>query len=118
MHENRGRPEVPEHCPQPDRPCQWERERADIAARLGRMESHLSEIHAALAVGSERFKNQSALSDAIKSQEEQIKALSLSVATLAQTVGVLRTIVYGGVGFTLITVLGALLALIITKGAA
>lgn len=109
-------PEIPEHCPQPDRPCQWERERNSMDRRLSRMERQLTEIHAALAVGSERFKNQVELMKALENQEVEIKQLTLLVSRLAQTVGILRTLVFGGVGLTLVAVIGALLSLVIIKG--
>ena len=113
-----GRPEVPEHCPQPDRPCQWEKERRDFNSRLTRMERQLSDIHSALAVGSERFKGQAKRDEQTDRLERDLAALAATVDKLAGTVVLLRAIVFGGIGFTLISVLGALLALVLTKGAA
>ena len=112
------RPEVPEHCPQPDRPCQWERERRDFNSRLTRIERMMTDIHAALAVGSERFKNAAHRDQQTDRLERDLAALAATVDKLAGTVVLLRAIVFGGIGFTLISVLGALLTLVLVKGAA
>ena len=114
--------EIPEHCPQPDRPCQWERERKDLREEMRDMRdlnatiaSQISEIHSALAVGSERFKSSVAQLARIEALEIQIQKLTLDVAKLLQTVVLLRTILFSGIGVTLLTVLGALLGLVIFK---
>lgn len=106
-----------ELCPHDQtKACLWEQERQELKYDITGIKDSIVKIEKALAVSSERFRGQESMAEAMRSQEEQIKALTLSVATLAQTVGVLRTIVFGGVGFTLFAVLGSLLALVLTKG--
>lgn len=112
-------PETPEFCPTSDRPCQWERERADLREEMREMRAtfkelgdKIADIHQALAVGSERFKNQAAVTAEVGKLETEIRELKIIVTQLAGTVAILRTIVFGGVGVTLLTALGALLTLV------
>ena len=105
-----------------DRPCQWERERVDIRAELREMRTtfrelgeKIADIHQDLAVGSERFRNQAAVTADVNKLENDISDLRLIVTDLANTVKVLRTIIFGGVGIILVGVLTAIIGLVLTK---
>jgi predicted RNase H-like nuclease (RuvC/YqgF family) len=110
--------EIPEFCPQPDRPCQWERERADLRQEMREMRvtfkelgDKIADIHQALAVGSERFKSQAAITAEVGNLEKEISTLTRTVDKLSQTVGWLRTIVFGGVGLVLVSFAGVLISM-------
>jgi len=113
-------PEIPEHCPQPDRPCQWERERADLRQEMREMRAtfkdlgdKIADIHQAMAVGSEKFKSQAAVAADVGNLEKKISDLTRVVDRLSETVGLLRTILFGGIGLVLVAVATALIALVV-----
>jgi len=115
-------PDLPKYCPTPDRACSWERERVEIRAELQEMRSmflelrdKIADIHQSLAVGSERFRNQATVTADVGKLEADINDLRLIVTDLANTVRVLRTIIFGGVGIILVGVLTAIIGLVLTK---
>ena len=115
-------PEIPEHCPTPDRPCQWERERYELREELrvmretfAQFSQQISEIHSALAVGSERFKNSMAQAEAIATNSKKIHELDIKFGKMYDSAMVVQKIVFGAVGLVLVAVFGALVGLVVLK---
>ena len=115
-------PEASDSYPTDERAIQWQREREEIRSEIREMRStfrdigdKISDIHRDLAVGGERFKNQVTVSADVHKLEGDMNDLRLIVTDLANTVRVLRTIVFGGVGIILVGVLTALIGLVLSK---
>ena len=101
--------QVPELCPTPDAHCRWDRERPDLLREIRAMREDMRQVLAALATGKEKMRS-------IDQLETAVEQLTKDVTRLQETVATLKTIVYGACGTILLTVLGALVALVIVKG--
>lgn len=136
-----GRPEVPEMCPQPDRNCRYDSERLelrqalrDITRAIDKQGAQIAALREDLARGSEKFRRSEETQHDLgtvklaldREKAERLaseKAIHADLAAINQSLSVINEgqkqiarIVYGACGFVLLSVLGALLALVITKG--
>jgi hypothetical protein len=101
-------PTVPEMCPTPDSPCRWDRERPDLLREIRLMREDMKQVLAALATGKEKMRS-------IDQLENAVENLTRDVTRLQESVAILRTIVFGACGVILLSVLGAITALVVTK---
>ena len=106
-------PQTIHDCVHPERPCTWLTERRQFERRLMRLEEEIVGIKSQLAVGSERFTNAKESMSQIAALERDLHRLTIVVEKLAQTVGLLKTIIFGGICVVLVSILGATLTLII-----
>ena len=137
-----GRPEVPEHCPQEDRACRYDRERSELMLALRDLRKAIdaqgvviAALREDLARGSEKFRRSDETSAELhtvralldKEKAERMaseQTIHRDLAKINESLSLIRNsqqqvsrIVYGACGFVLISVLGALLTLVLVKGA-
>ena len=137
-----GRPEVPEHCPQDDRACRYDRERSELMLALRDLRKAIdaqgvviSALREDLARGSEKFRRSDETSAELytvralldKEKEERMSSermIHRDLSSINESLSLIRSsqqqvsrIVYGACAFILISVLGALLTLVLVKGA-
>lgn len=102
----------PRPCPDPSRACPYESERPRLMSMMDEIQRSLSSIGASMAVGSERFLKVARHEKQIEALDKQLDAMALAVEKILVIVNILRTIVFSGIGFVLLAVLGAVVALI------
>ena len=103
----------PSSCAQPDRPCQYEQDRAQLAASTRRVERRLDdivrtlgEVQQSLARGGVRIEGMAAIPD-------RVAAVESTQQTIITRLGLVERIVYGVCGVIGLAVVGAILALVI-----
>jgi len=126
-------------CPDPGRTCRWDQERSDIHTALRTLSRQMEQVLQRLAVGSERMKGITDLDEDLAALRSEVSALRSLVADLRGIAGpsaaalaevraevsdikktvaafpLVKAIVFGGVAMILTAVMGALIALVVTK---
>lgn len=80
---------------------------------LESIKDEIGDLKSTLAVGSERFRRLARHEEQIETLDKQLAAMSTVVEKILVIVNILRVIVFSGIGFILLGVLGAGLTLIL-----
>jgi hypothetical protein len=103
----------PSSCGQPERPCQYEQDRAQLAASTRRVERRLDDIARTLGEVQQSLARGGVRIEAFATLPDRVSAIETSQQTTITRLGIVERIVYGVCSVIGLAVVGAILALII-----